>query len=172
MKEAKIRFAKVTYKVGSELVVKEHPVEVLEPGWTLVRPLALFKGSLRKGKVKVLESKLRRASKFKLPSAGEIVRRMRDVGIGRPSTYGRTIEALRRHGYIVLSKQRGLVVATRRGKEVLKYLEELMPELLSEEYTRSLEELMEQAPERYEEILTMIVSKVSGLKESAATLLS
>jgi len=172
MKEAKVKYVKVTYKVYNDIITKEYPVEIVEPGWTLVRPLRVFQGRLRTGKVKVLESKVRRASKFKLPSTGDIIKKMREVGIGRPSTYSRTIEALRRHGYVVLSKNRGLVVATRRGKEVLGYLEELIPELLSEEYTRSLEELMEQAPERYEEILSMIVNKVSVVKESAASLLS
>ncbi|UXD22858.1 hypothetical protein IPA_09000 [Ignicoccus pacificus DSM 13166] len=173
MKEAQVEFAKVKYLVDSEAVTKEHPVKVVSEGWTKVRPIKVFEGRLEVGEVKVVKSYVRRASRFRLPTAGEIVKRMREAGIGRPSTYTRTIEALRRHGYVVLSKYRGAVVATKRGIKVLEYLEELMPELLSESYTRSLEELMEQAPDRYEEILNEIVGKVWKVREAAAgTLLS
>jgi reverse gyrase len=173
MKEAKIKYIKVRYKVFNDIIEKEHLAEILEPGWSRIRPVKLFGGKLEPGNVKVVSSTIRRASKFKLPSTGELIKRMREVGIGRPSTYTRTIEALRRHGYIVLSKYKGLVVATKRGFKVLEYLEELMPELLSESYTRSLEELMDQAPDRYEEILEDIVGKVWKVREAeTGTLLS
>ncbi|WP_236943463.1 reverse gyrase [Ignicoccus islandicus] len=169
MKNVKVRKLRVTYRVNNSVIQREYVTEVVEDGWNLVLDLPVFTGEMRLGKVKVVNARALRASKFPLPSASEVIKWMREVGIGRPSTYARTLEALRRHGLVVFSKYKKLLVATRDGYRVKEVMGMHFPELLSAEYTKHLQELMERAPEEFEEVISMIAGKSKFIREAFAS---
>ena len=94
-------------------------------------------------KMKPLQVTVYRASLVKLYTAGEIVAKMKSEGIGRPSTYARTIDVLRRHGYIIESKRRKYLVPTKLGIDIYTYLATHYSELVNVQRTRQLYEKME-----------------------------
>jgi len=83
-----------------------------------------------------------RGSATRLITGGELVRIMRERGVGRPSTYSKAIESNKRHGYIVESK-RGYLIPTKLGIKVLEYLRERYPGITSETHTRELMRIVE-----------------------------
>jgi reverse gyrase len=78
----------------------------------------------------------------RLLTSGELVRIMKERGVGRPSTYAKAIESNKRHGYIVESK-RGYLVPTKLGISILDYLRQRYPSITSEAHTRELMKIIE-----------------------------
>ncbi len=114
-----------------------------------------------------------RGSSVKLYTTGDLVRLMKEKRIGRPSTYAKVIESNRRHGYIILSKKKQYAIPTKLGIEVYEYLIDKFPELISEETSRELEEILDKIEngelypcEALDRIATMIGSLLpeSGLR--------
>jgi DNA topoisomerase-1 len=68
---------------------------------------------------------------------GELIAQMQNRGVGRPSTYATTLEALRRHGYI--EERDGRLIVTTRGEQALDFLRENYPFLLDADFTALLE---------------------------------
>jgi DNA topoisomerase-1 len=68
---------------------------------------------------------------------GELIAQMQSSGVGRPSTYAMTLEALRRHGYI--EEREGRLIVTTRGKQALAFLRTNYPFLLDADFTAQLE---------------------------------
>lgn len=83
------------------------------------------------------------SSKTPLYTEGDVVALMKDLGIGRPSTYSKILASLRRHGYIISSKKKLKLVPTKRGITVYRLLSERYPELVSVELTREMEEIID-----------------------------
>ncbi len=111
--------------------------------------------------VKVKARKIRAKPPY---TEGELVGDMKSRGIGRPSTYAKIVETLLKRGYVLRLKKKGYIVASRRGRYVLKFLKDLaeaseeeygglasylrrVPQLVSEERTRVLERLMDEVEE-------------------------
>ncbi len=88
----------------------------------------------------VEDSRVVRGSRERLLKSGDVIRLMKEHGIGRPSTYAKAIEANMRHGYVIESKKRRFLIPTRLGREVYVYLSTRFPELISVETSRRLEE--------------------------------
>jgi reverse gyrase len=86
---------------------------------------------------------VKKGSRITLYSHGEVVALMKQKGIGRPSTYAKTIDTLERHGYVIESKYRKKLIPTKLGIEVYNYLSSNYGELVSEERTRKLYEEIE-----------------------------
>lgn len=78
-----------------------------------------------------------RAAKRAGLSEADLVRLMRQIGVGRPSTYAATLEALRRHGYIETKDDR--LVVTRRGRAALAFLEKNHLFLLALDFSAEIE---------------------------------
>ncbi|MFZ5885602.1 MAG: DNA topoisomerase [Chloroflexota bacterium] len=87
----------------------------------------------RRGERVRVQTRLRKATL----TEADLIRRMQGSGVGRPSTYAATLEALRRHGYI--ETQEGTLRLTPRGREVLRFLEARYPFLLDPEFSARLE---------------------------------
>ncbi|MEL9990593.1 MAG: reverse gyrase [Thermoproteus sp.] len=91
-----------------------------------------------------------------LLSQADVLRMMRERGIGRPSTYAKILEVLSRRGYVVVRGRRKFMIPTKRGIEVYKYLKENYGKLVSEERTRLIEKYMddvENGRKNYAEVL-------------------
>jgi reverse gyrase len=109
-------------------VIPQFPKEILEKG---------VGSTLTPDEVKII-----RGSTMRLLTSGELVRIMREKGVGRPSTYAKAIESNKRHGYIIESK-RGYLVPTKLGISIINYLREKYPSITSETYTRELIKIIE-----------------------------
>jgi len=128
---------------GFEQVIRL-PVAVVEDGFTKVLPLRTYSMPTKTEVVAPKSVKVYRGSLKPLPTVADAVRMMKEVGIGRPSTYAKAIENNRRHGYIVISKYRQNLIPTKRAGEVVKLVRTVAPELLTPRYTAKLMRLVEE----------------------------
>ncbi len=173
MRPSKLVMAHVKYKVGPIIGEYTGPVTAEGRGYHLVykpRVKELFAG-LRKGdEIPVLEAKVYRSSSVSLYRSGDVIRIMKEKGIGRPSTYAKAIEANRRHGYVIESKKRSYLIPTKIGIQVYDYLIENFHDLVSEETSRTLEEALEEIEKGRlspEEMLLSLWEKIENLLTTA-----
>ncbi len=161
MKPSRILYAKLRLNVENYgLVEIELPVKVLEKGHVIVldKNLRLYNvESLSNGSVlKVKEYKVVRASPITLYTYGDLVWLMKTKKLGRPSTYAKILESIRRHGYVIESKKRKYLIPTSNGIRVYNYLTTHFPELVSEETTRRLEEILELVEKGYKDYVEVL----------------
>ena len=138
-------------------------VEVVEPTWLQVYPVVRVEQRLRPGRYRLEDLEARVWSPVPLLTQAEVVRMMKERGIGRPSTYAKIIETLLRRGYVVSAGRAGFLVATKRGIGVYDFLMERFGELVSEEVTRRLQEVMDNIEKGlvyYEDVLDDILEKL------------
>ncbi len=127
-------------------------------------------GEVAEGVYEVIDVESRVVPEYPLYTYGEVVELMKDKGIGRPSTYAKILDILRRRGYIIEVKN-GKLVATTRGKNVYKYLSEKFNDLISEERTRKLQEkidLIEVGNEEMERVLKEFFNETVTIIEKAS----
>ena len=146
MAPARILKAHARIQLGPLAVEIERPVKALGEGFTLVYDPGFEPWLENVGpgtRLPVASVKVIRASKVRLLTSGDLVRLMRQHGIGRPSTYAKAIQANIRHGYVIASKKRGYLVPTKMGITVYEYLAANFSELVSVETTREMEEVLD-----------------------------
>jgi reverse gyrase len=117
---------------------------------------------LQESKVRVIESYKKVVPAFYPYDYSEIVRMMKEKGIGRPSTYAKILETLKKRGYVKEIKKY-LLVSSRLGIKVFKFTQENFKKYLNEETTRKLEEEMdniENGKKNFEEVLRNIYLEV------------
>ena len=173
MKKAVVTKAKYTFSLEVNGVkypaTQEGIVEVKDPGFLDVLGYKLL-NKLNKGDgLKIENLDVRRTSRVPLYREGDVVRLMRERGIGRPSTYSKIIEGLIRHRYVVKNKWGGLV-ATALGRKVYEQLVSRFKELVSEETTRELEEkmtLIETGKLNYQDVLKVLASQLDEMLREA-----
>ncbi|MGC9009235.1 MAG: DNA topoisomerase, partial [Sulfolobales archaeon] len=93
--------------------------------------------------INIIDTKIWRGSSAKLLSSGEVIKLMKERGIGRPSTYAKAIENNQRHGYVIESRKRNYLIPTKLGLVIHETLKQLYPEIIDEKATRILEERIE-----------------------------
>ncbi|MEW5422043.1 type I DNA topoisomerase [Amorphus sp. 3PC139-8] len=70
-----------------------------------------------------------------------LIKKMEELGIGRPSTYASTMAVLRDRGYVVLDKRR--LVPEDKGRLVTAFLESFFERWVEYDFTASLEEKLD-----------------------------
>ena len=70
-----------------------------------------------------------------------LIKRMEELGIGRPSTYAATMEVLRDRGYVALDKKR--LVPQDKGRLVTSFLESFFRRYVEYDFTADLEEKLD-----------------------------
>lgn len=75
-------------------------------------------------------------------TSGSIVKLMEDSGIGRPSTYGSTIDTLKTRGYVSLNK--GVITPTSQGMLTSDTLDQYFGDLINVSYTANMEKLLDE----------------------------
>ncbi len=93
-------------------------------------------------RVTVTASAFKVLARVPLFTTGDLVRLMRERGIGRPSTYHKIVDTLLKRRYVRPQAGGGLV-PTKRGREVYTFLMERYGDLVSEQATRALEAWMD-----------------------------
>jgi DNA topoisomerase I len=71
-----------------------------------------------------------------------LIKKMKELGIGRPSTYVPTIEILKKRKYVI--KEKGFLKPTELGYKVYKFLKENYPELIDLKFTALMEEKLDE----------------------------
>ncbi len=108
-------------------------------------------------------------------SEGSLVALMKKKGIGRPSTYASTVERLKRHGYVISSGKLNYLIPTERGIKLDDSLRTAFPNLVSDESTRRLVQLMdgvESGSYDYQEVLRKIHTEVLVSVDQAKAILA
>ncbi|RLE49788.1 MAG: reverse gyrase [Candidatus Methanomethylicota archaeon] len=165
MAPAKVVKQKFTARVDSFSKEVEGYVDVVEEGYTKVMPLRLTK-RVKEGMVSVINVTPIRKPDVKLFTQGELVQLMKERGIGRPSTYAKIIDVLRRRGYIIESKYRKELLPTKIGRRVYDFLKKMFGDMVSEERTRIVEEkmdLIERGELDYQRVLSEFYEEIKQL---------
>ena len=158
MVPAKVLYERAVINAEVGKVELEGYVEIIKDGWTRLRNPSLRQlPKLEPGiKLKVVESKKWKAPKVSLYTQGDIIALMKERGIGRPSTYAKIVETLLRRGYVIETKGRKKLVPTEKGIKVYHYLVSKYRDLVSEERTRELEEIMDRIEEGLEDYMRVL----------------
>lgn len=192
MREAVVK--KTVYRIeilGSDSFLVQERVtsigregDILSKGFILVWQYIREHGVLEPGLKPAVLEYVRRRSKVPLYAEGDIIRLMKERGIGRPSTYAKIIETLYKRRYITHGPEERIIPTT-RGKAIYDYLtrevavnprglerviryEDLLkiPTLVTEERTRSLQEKMREIEQGESErivIMHEVYSEIEGL---------
>ncbi|MEO0090550.1 MAG: reverse gyrase [candidate division WOR-3 bacterium] len=142
MKPIKVKIVDYLVKVHYKQEKISLRTEIIEPGWDKIFKLDLYPPM--EGNYNIENKKeIKRQPKAYRYTQGELVFEMKQKGIGRPSTYALIIEKLLERKYVIDIK--GFLVPTELGKAVYSYLKTIdeAKDLLSEEFTRKLENLMD-----------------------------
>ena len=92
-----------------------------------------------------------------------LVKRMEELGIGRPSTYASTLATLRDRDYVRLEKKR--LFPEDKGRLVTAFLESFFPKYVEYDFTAGLEEQLDQVSNReidWKELLRAFWKDFSG----------
>jgi len=147
MKPAKIAYTRAELGLLSARRDVEAAVDIQSPGWTRIYPVRLvptLKNAKKGDHLKPDNVRVVRGSTLQLYSHGDVVAEMKRRGLGRPSTYAKILDSIRRHGYVIESRYRKKLVPTRLGIDVYDYLATNYAELVSEDRTRRLLEEIEE----------------------------
>ncbi len=145
MKPAIVEKVRLTVKIGESVKTVEFIGKVVEEGFLKVLPIqqVLNLNNVNKGSViRIVDCKTWKGSLNPLYRQGDVIKLMKDKGIGRPSTYAKILSSILKHGYVIESKNKYLVPTT-LGIKVYEYLSKNYGHLVSEETTRKLEETMD-----------------------------
>ncbi|MFP3204080.1 MAG: reverse gyrase [Metallosphaera yellowstonensis] len=133
MRESVAKFSRYEISLDN----KKWDVELLtemRDGFSKVYSYRVY--AVPEGRVKV-EVSTYRGSSSRLLTYADVIKQMKERRIGRPSTYAKTLQTLLRHGYVVESKRKAVLIATKKGIEAYNFLSKF-PELVSEEVTAEL----------------------------------
>ena len=165
MREAKLLYQRFKVLIDGNQILIENPVSVACEGFNLILPIKIA------NPVEEGEYPLKFARLLYLPAArpytqGEIITLMKERGIGRPSTYAKTVATILERQYAVERKNR--LISTVLGFKVYKYLSLKFGEYASEEATRKLEAIMDQIEHGkadYKEILKELYQEIMEIKK-------
>jgi reverse gyrase len=169
MKPAKLAKRRIRLQAGSVTFDVEVYTRAEIPGYHTIYPHPRVYpsfNSVRPGdRIRPTRILVKRGSTVYLYTHGELVSLMKQMGLGRPSTYAKIIEALERHGYVIESKYRKRLVPTKLGIEVYEYLTLNFPDIVSEERTRSLYAKIESVAAGKASAKSLVIELLGELEE-------
>ncbi|BBN98647.1 type I DNA topoisomerase [Sporolactobacillus terrae] len=83
-----------------------------------------------------------------------LVKKMEEIGIGRPSTYAPTIDTIQRRNYVTMDAKR--FVPTELGEVVLNLIVEFFPEIINIDFTAKMETDLDEVEEGQRNWITLI----------------
>lgn len=94
----------------------------------------------------VLTGKLDSLQKFTKPpkrfTEASLIKKMEELGIGRPSTYAQTMDTLKKRNYVAVEEKK--FVPTKQGMLTTKKLDEFFDEIINVDYTASMENTLDE----------------------------
>ena len=165
MVEAKVIKQKIEVNVLGVKRELERVVGIVEPGFLKIYPIIQVEERISPGKyhgkVEVIEK-----PKVSLFTQGDVVKLMKERGIGRPSTYAKIIQTLLQRNYIIESKRTKKLIPTDLGVKVYTYLSQNYFQLISEERTAMLEKIMDEIEEgkrNYVDVLDELYEEIKSI---------
>ncbi len=162
MKPVKSKYREILIKALDKQQKMNLRTEIIEDGWNKILKIDTYPEV--EGIFNVENTKqIKQQPKVYLYTYSELVAKMKEKGIGRPSTYASIVEKLLDRKYIFESK--GFLIPTELGKTVYFYLnqKEEIKSFLSEEFTEQLESFMDKVEEGivdYERLLHDLYKKI------------
>ncbi len=153
MREAKVLQIEAIATALGQVAELSFYKKIIEDGINLIWPVDVV--DIEEGEVEVQKSMSTR-SKVPRYSYAQIIKMMKERGIGRPSTYAITIEKLQQRRYIF--QKGGVLYATKKGIAVYEEIKK-HPELyyfVNENYTKELESLMDAVEEGKAEFMEIL----------------
>jgi len=132
----------------------------------MIKPIQLLPEKLE-GRFRIVDVQYWRGSTIRFYTESDLVRLMKERGIGRPSTYAKAISTLFRRGYVI-QLPRGYIIPTSLGRKTYEYLYRGYAKYVSEETTRRLEEAMRAVEEgrvSYIDILKELEADIRSIAE-------
>jgi reverse gyrase len=165
MREAKLLYQQFKVLIDGNQAFVENPVSILSEGFNTILPIKTA-NAVEEG-----EYPLKFARLLYLPAArpftqGEIIALMKERGVGRPSTYAKTVATILERRYAI--EKRNRLISTKLGFKVYKYLSLRFGKYTSEEATRKLESIMdmiEQGKVDYKEILKELYHEILEIRK-------
>jgi reverse gyrase len=154
MEPSVVEVARYAVEIDGHVLQLERAVNVKRQGFQVLYQLVPVEPELPTGTLDVVVRRYRVIRR--ILSQADVLALMRQRGIGRPSTYARILQVLARRYYVYVAGRNKLMVPTKRGIEVYRFLESNFGELVSEERTRLIEQHMdaiEVGKASYEEVL-------------------
>ena len=107
-------------------------------------------------------------------SEAALVKRMEELGIGRPSTYASILQVLQDRGYVRIDKKR--LIPEDKGRVVVGFLESFFQRYVEYDFTASLEEQLDRVSNNelnwkkvLEDFWTDFIGAVNDIKELRIT---
>lgn len=167
MKPALIKKQKIKLKIGSFERELDVVVGILDAGY-----LEVYRNIKEQAKYFgppgiVLSGFVQDVKKmsYPLPRYHDVIRWMKENGIGRPSTYAKIVQTIVDRRYVEVSKKLKALIATQRGIGVYEFLNKYFKDVVSVETTRRLEETMdkiEKGEVEYQKVLNQLYEEVQN----------
>ncbi len=138
-RNARVAYTRVRVVLPDHQAETEVPERILEEGFLHFLPLKTWQVRPEAGIQVVGIRSVPAATPY---TQGTLIAEMKRRGIGRPSTYAKIVQTLLDRRYVV--ERHGFLFPTRLGYRVYAYLRRRFPLYTSEEFTRVLEERMDQ----------------------------
>ncbi|WP_448578597.1 reverse gyrase [Thermosphaera sp.] len=160
MKPAKIGKQILAVSINGVEAVVERVVEIVDKGY-----LEIYQDVRVETRITEGEGEIKEVVEIKPPMARyhDVIRWMKENGVGRPSTYAKIIQTLLDRRYVDVTKKHKALRPTDRGMFIHKFLEEKFKEVVSVETTRRLEKDMSEIEEgrmNYMEVLKKLYDEL------------
>jgi len=165
MREAKLLYQQFNVVIDGNQTFVEKPVRILSEGFNKILPIKTA-NAVQEGEYALKFARLLYLPAAKPFTQGEIIALMKEKGVGRPSTYAKTVATILERGYAIEKGNR--LISTTLGFKVYKYLSLMFGEYTSEETTRRLESVMdmiEQGKADYKEILKELHQEILEIRK-------
>jgi len=108
--------------------IKFNPLPNIEKG-TRLKPKS----------VKILELKTKPPSRY---TEASLIKKLKELGIGRPSTYAEIIRILLKRGYVI--KEKNYLKPTEKGINVINFLKNNFKEIIDLKFTANMENILDE----------------------------
>ncbi|MCS7093836.1 MAG: reverse gyrase [Candidatus Aenigmarchaeota archaeon] len=144
MKPVKVEKVLIKIIVADEEREFEFTTRILEDGFNKISKINTVEiPEVEKGKYSIKEIKKKIVKVYYPYTYSEIVSEMKKKGIGRPSTYAKILEVLKKRKYVIEIKKSRIIISP-LGSTVYNFLKENYWKYLNEETTRRLENEMDE----------------------------
>ncbi len=155
-RSVKVKKQKVRLNLNGFYFEDETISEILIDGWNFFINVDVFKYETSSYEIK--DIKVYEKHTVPLFTQATLIEKMRNEGVGRPSTYAKIVDVLFSRGYIKEDKYQR-IWPTPLGKKVYNFLKKNFPEFVTTETTKNLEEIMDKV-ERREEDYTEVLKRI------------
>lgn len=159
-KPSKTCIAKVTFKLNQLKKQEQRHLKTIEEGH-----LRFFRNiritPITAGVFPVTKLKVSRVAKEYPYTQATIIDEMKRKGLGRPSTYAQIVRTIAERKYVITNKS--YLFPTKLGEQIYDWLTKIQPDLISEDFTKTLEKQMDQVETgqaNYQTILHQLFKKI------------